>query len=262
MIVRDAESGDYEAYARLMPELRVPDPIPSREKYEESLRARMLIAAAQDGSVVGYLLYELMAEVGYIRNVVVDPARRLGGVGAALMEAARRVFEGERLQAWCLNVKPDNVAALALYGRCGLTPAYRSCAMRIPRELPPLPSPPGLTVAPLEPADEPAAETAVKLLRGQLASARAKGRMILQLQRDGALAGVAVFDPSFPGAFPFRVVDAAVGPAFLQALRERTPPDKPHLQLTVEDHDELRDALVAAGAVPFMEILHLHAPLR
>jgi ribosomal protein S18 acetylase RimI-like enzyme len=260
MEIRDASVADYEAYRRLLPELGTGDPVPSRERFA-ALCDRMLFAC-DEGQVVGFALFEVLAEVGYVRNLVSDPARRRQGIGAALMDAMRARFVAGGARTWCLNVKPGNRAAIALYERCGLAPAYRSYMLRMPRGAPAAAPVADLAFAPIAPDEDATIEDATRLLRGQLASARAKpGRVLLQLRHAGALAGVAVFDPGFPGAFPFRVIDPALGPAALEALRVLAPAGAPHVQVGVEDHAALRDALLAAGAQVHLEILHMRGAL-
>lgn len=258
--IRDAVVADYEAYTRLLPELGTGDPVPSRERF--AVMCDRMLVATDDAGVIGYALFEVLADVGYVRNLVSHPARRRQGVGAALMDAMRARFAAAGARTWCLNVKPDNHAAIALYQRCGLAPAYRSYMLRMPRAAPAAAPVADLAFAPITPDDDAAVEATTGLLRGQLASARAKpGRMLLQLRHRGVLAGAAVFDPAFPGAFPFRVLDAALGPAALEALRALAPAGAPHVQVGVEDHDALRDILLAAGAQLHLEILHMRGPL-
>jgi hypothetical protein len=65
---------------------------------------------------------------------------------------------------------------------------------------------------------------------------------------DGARAlGVAVFEPKFPGAFPFRVDDLeALAPLF-GAMRAHVPRDD-YVMLVVEDDPRLVTLLEGAGA--------------
>jgi ribosomal protein S18 acetylase RimI-like enzyme len=258
--IREATVADYEAYARLLPELGTGDPVPSRERFA-ALCDRTLVAT-EDDAIVGYALFEVLAEVGYIRNLVTDPAQRRHGIGRALMEAMRARFAGAGAHLWCLNVRPTNRPAIELYERCGLAAAYRSTMLRMPRPVPAVAPVADLAYTPVAPDDDHEVEVATGLLRGQLASARAKpGRMVLQLRHRDALRGVAVFDPAFRGAFPFRVLDPALGPAAVELLRALAPPGSPHVQCGVEDDDALRDRLLAAGAQVHLEILHMRGPL-
>lgn len=261
MEIRDATVADYDAYTRLLPELGTGDPVPSRERFA-ALCDRAMVAT-DEGVVAGYALFEVMAEVGYVRNLVSDPARRRQGIGVALMEAMRARFLARGARTWCLNVKPNNHAAIALYRRCGLAPAYRSYMLRVPRSAPAAAPVAELVLAPITPDEDAAVESVTGLLPGQLASARAKpGRMLLQVRHRGVVVGAAVFDPAFPGAFPFRLRDASLGPATVETLRALAPPGSQHVQVGVEDHDALRDILLAAGAQVHIEILHMRGPLH
>ena len=260
-MIRPATVDDYDGYARLFPHLGVDDPLPSRARFADELVDRVLVATL-DGTVVGYALVEVLADTGYVRNVVTDPAHRRRGIGRALMEAMRARFVAAGATTWCLNVKPDNTAAIALYRDCGLLPAYRSVALRIPSGAPLPAPPPDLELAPVTPDDDAVVEAAFGLLRGQLASARARpSRRVLLLRRAGEILGVGVFSSSIPGAFPFRVVDPALGSGFAALLRRLAPAGAPYLQLGVEDDEALAAALLAAGAYVQLEILHLRGPL-
>lgn len=260
MEIRDATEDDYDAYAHLFVELGVDDPVPERAWFAAEQVGRTIVAT-DGGEVIGYALYEVLADTGYVRNLVTDPRHRRRGVGRALMDELARRFRARGCTAWCLNVKPDNVAAIALYERCGMRVAYRAYTMRLPREAPPVDVPRDLEVRTVAPADDANVERAMGLLGGQLASARTRAaREVLGLYRGGALAGVAVFVTSVPGAFPFRVTDPALGPPFAQRLRERVP-GAPFVQAVVEDDDALRDALAAAGAYVALAIEHMRGPL-
>ena len=259
MQVRGGTPDDYDAYARLMPELGVDDPIPSRERFGEELAARTVIASDGD-DVVGYGLYEIMAEAGYVRNLVTDPARRRGGIGRALMEEMRRRFVAAGVREWRLNVFPGNVAAVSLYERCGMRTVYETFIVRVPAEQE-LAAAPGTELVDLAPDDDDAVERAFGLLRGQLATARGRpSRRAVGLRRDGAVVGVGVFSSNIPGAFPFRVTEPALGPGFVALLRGLVP-DARYLQLGVEDDPALRDALLAHGAHVHHEIAHMRGAL-
>jgi ribosomal protein S18 acetylase RimI-like enzyme len=118
---RSATVDDYDAYVALFAALGVDEPVPSRERFAADIVARMLIAC-DGGEAVGYALLEHLAEVGYVRNLVSSPAHRRRGIGRALMVAMRERFVARGARAWCLNVKPDNLPAIALYRECGLAP--------------------------------------------------------------------------------------------------------------------------------------------
>jgi GNAT superfamily N-acetyltransferase len=169
-VIRAATEADYEAYARLCPELGVDDPLASRELFKAELLPRMIVAT--DGyAVVGYALSDQLADTGYVRSVVTDPGLRRRGVGVALMEALRAAFVAAGETAWRLNVRPDNEPAIRLWQRCGMVEAYRACVLRVPATalLEPLPD---MALAPLVAADYAELEPRFGLPRGQLAHAR------------------------------------------------------------------------------------------
>jgi GNAT superfamily N-acetyltransferase len=260
--VRAAVDADYDAYARLFPELGVDDPLPSRERFIADLLARMLVAVEGD-EVVGYSLLEILSDTGYVRNIVTALRARRRGVGAALMAAMRARFVAAGATMWCLNVKPDNAAAIALYRGCGLAPAYHSAALRVPAQVP-LASPPDIELVPLPAEADSVIEPRFRLLRGQLASARArpsKSRHVVQLRRGNETLGVGVFSAAIPGAFPFRLVEPALAGAFIAHLRTLAPPDAAFVQVGIEDDDALRAALLALGAYVQLEILHMRGML-
>ena len=260
MIVRAATIEDHADYVRLHAELGVDDAVPGRETFLTQLMHRMLVA--DDGGVVGYLLYEVMPETGYIRNVVADPARRRAGIGRALMEAARARFVAAGTTSWRLNVKRDNTAALALYARCGLAIAYRTVVMRIPREVS-LGAPPGYVLEVLPAELDGVVEPRFALLAGQLANQRARpGRHVVQLIRDAEIVGAGVMMSGVPGCFPFRVLDRAHVEPFAALLRAQyAPPEAPWLQISAENDDGVEAEGMRLGAFVYLDLAHLEGHL-
>lgn len=261
MQVRAATFDDYDAFARLFPALGVDDPMPSRARFGDELVARTLVADTGSG-VVGYALIEALGDTCYLRNLVTDPAHRRAGVGRALMDAVRARARRGGATAWCLNVKPGNVAAIALYERCGLRAAYRACALRIASSVVLAAPPADVALVDLPPAADPELERAFHLLAGQLASARARPtRRVVQLVRGGAVLGLGVFSSAIPGAFPFKLRDPALAAAFLAHLRALAPAGAAYVQVAVEDDPALRAAIEALGGRAHLEILHMRGPL-
>ncbi len=261
MQIRDAIVADYDAYVRLFAELGVADPVASRERFAAEILPRTLVAVRPGGAVVGYAVYELLADVGYTRNVVSDPTLRRTGIGKALMAALRARFVAKGATMWCLNVKPDNAAAIGLYERCGMSAAYRATTLRIASDVALVAPAPDLALAAATAADDEHTERLLHLLRGQLASARARpSRRVLHLRRGAEIVGVGVFVASIPGAFPFRVTAPELGAPLVGLLRALAP-DRPFIQVVVEDDEPLRAALLAAGAHVYLEIVHMRGPL-
>lgn len=259
-MIRAATEADYDAYSRLFPELRVDDSPASREHFMAELRPRMIVSTDGD-AVVGYALSDQLADTGYVRNVVTDPWARGRGHGIALMEALRAAFLAAGATAWRLNVKPDNTAAIRLYTRCGMTEAYRASVLRVPASVALEPSP-DLALAPLVAADDAALEARFGLPSGQLAHARARpSRRVVKLVHGGQVAGIGVFAPSIPGAFPFHLTEPALAATFLACLRRLCAPEAPFVQVVVEADPQLRDAVLALGACVHLETSHMHGTL-
>jgi ribosomal protein S18 acetylase RimI-like enzyme len=262
--IRIAAAEDYEAFCTLFLELGIDDPVPDRSQYARDLMLRMFVA--QVGSqVVGYTLHELLDGTGYVRNLVVAPAFRGRGIGRALMEHLRRFFDDQGASRWCLNVEPSNTAAVTLYARCGLQLAYEARALRVAADafFEPDASTPEVDVRPVEPARDADLEQRFGLIRGQLASARAHpGREVLVFTEAGRPCGVAVFDPRFPGAFPFRLADARLAPGVLAYFRRRAPAHARWVQVVVEDDEPLAEALIERGATTALTYVHMRGSVR
>jgi ribosomal protein S18 acetylase RimI-like enzyme len=263
--IRPARTEDYATFARLVPELGVDDPTPSAERYEDEFRATMLIAD-RAGHPVGCAFFQLLEDVGYVRMVVSAPEARRSGVGKALMQALSRRFLAGGATTWCLNVKPDNAPAIGLYEALGMRRVHASAALRLPwRALATLPPDPA-EVAPdtLASADDTSVGAALRLPGGLLAQLRSHGRVLLKLRSltTGEPAGVAAFDPAFPGAFPFRVLRPDYAPVLLRAMRHHATPDRDWVQLVIEDDEPLVHVLKAAGAAVHLEFFHYRGPLN
>lgn len=173
-----------------------------------------------------------------------------------------RRFGAAGAREWRLNVFPENVPAVALYERCGMRIEHHTFILRVGAELELEAAPLEFAIAPVEAIDDAVVDQRFELLRGQLASARSRpSRRVMQLQREGALAGVAVFSISSSGAFPFRTVEPEIGPAFVSLLRPLAPEGARFVQLGVEADTALRDVLLARGARLHHEIVHMRGAL-
>jgi hypothetical protein len=74
--------------------------------------------------------------------------------------------------------------------------------------------------------------------------------------------GLARFDPSFPGAFPFRVRRPELARALLEAMRAHARAEFSYVGVVVEDDAALTELLRAAGAETRLEMLHLRGSLE
>lgn len=221
--IRLATPEDYPEFTRLFPELGVDDPVITKDRWQRDLAAFTWIAVRGE-AVVGYCYCQEMADRGYVRQLVVDPRARGQGVGRALMLRAAARLQRKGLQRWCLNVMTGNQPALRLYGSLGLRPRYRSVALRCPWTIVDrLPEPAfAPVVRSLAPEADAAMETAFSLATGQLAQARGRERLLFQIAdaAAGEVLGLAVFDPGFPGAFPFRLRRPDLARPLLRADRK------------------------------------------
>ncbi len=261
--VRQAARGDHPAFVSLFPELGVDDPILDEEQFQGTLVPTTLIAeSAEDGAVLGYAYYQLMKEVTYVRHVVTAPEARRQGVGRRLLQAIAERARAGRCTTWCLNVKPANAAAIALYEGLGMTQAFTSRALVMAWAKASGSDPEGLTSRPIAPEDDARVEPPMHLMAGQLASNRAlPGRVLQLLEERGEAVGAAVFHPDFPGAYPFRVARPELALVLLRALRPFARAHHDSLNVVCEGQPAVADALVAAGATVKLDIVHLKGPL-
>jgi GNAT superfamily N-acetyltransferase len=267
---RLADASDYPTYARLFADLGTGDKVPSPEIWRAEIAPDTWLFE-QSGKPAGFLYHQRLAGVAYVRQLVVTPELRGHGVGRQMMDALADDLRRAGITRWCLNVKPDNAAAIRLYEGVGMHEAYRSVALRFPwsliHELT-LPDRPVRT-CPIDPAEDAAIEQAFHMPRGQLAVRRAHGRVVLRRLHDPAAPtslglGFAAFDPDFPGAFPFRVSAPYLAQPLLDGLRAHARPDIPFIQLVVEDDDHLATLFVEHGAEVRIELAHYkgHVPAR
>lgn len=261
LTTRPAAADDYEAFTRLFPELEVPDPLPSLERFAAAIVPDALVAV-DDDRVVGITWARKRGESLHIVYLITDRAHRRRGIGVTLMHAAAVCGRALGLARWMLNVKPENLGARALYERCGMKEVMASASMRLTwTDVPRLPpSPPDTTVTPL--VDDAAFEAALGLGRGELAASRAlPGRLLFGVMHQGERVGVVGFDAAFPGASPFRLGAPSYARAVLEALRPLARAEHGHLFAFVEGDPALEAAFAAAGATVALRTLRLEGEL-
>jgi len=262
-VIRAGEPRDYAAYVRLFRELGTDDPVPPRDEWETSFLPGMLVFE-RDGAVVGYTSTRMLETAAHVTHVSVAPEARRTGVGRALMHATADKVRARGLGEWHLNVKDNNVPAIALYESLGFRRMYRAAFTRLPWERTgALPEEAGLACSLLPPEHEREVEATFGILAGRLGATRARGGRVIAQVRDAGGAAVAVgsFDPKHPGAFPFCAARPACARVLLEGLRPHARPGDSWLGVAVENNDALVDALVAAGAEVRMRILHYRGEL-
>jgi GNAT superfamily N-acetyltransferase len=262
--VSPATPADYTHFARLFPELEVPDRVPSAEHFTHVI-APLAIFARDGAAVVGYASARARGDRLHVVHVITDPAHRRRGVGRALMNALAERARAEGFHRWMLNVKPENVAARELYARFGMREILSAVSLQLAwADVAKLPAPiEGTTTRALGITDDPRFENALALDRGDLTSCRATpGRVFVGAEdRDGGVVGCAAFDPAFPGAPVLRAVTTAHARALLEAIRPHALPDHDGLFVFVEGAPALEADLFAAGARVMMRALRMEGPL-
>jgi len=256
-----ARPEDYESFVLLARELGTNDPIPGREKWQDEMAPTTLFLCEGE-KTLAYAYFNLMGETAYVRHLAVAPDRRGRGIGRKVMNELAIRFRSAGMSSWCLNVKPENVAAVRLYQSVGMRRVHSSRALRFSWDLvKALPMSDAVQAGEVREGEDRAIESELKLQEGQIADLRRKpSRVLLWLSRGGRPVGFAAFDPGFPGAFPFRVhrEDAR---ALLEAMMGRARPELSHIQVVAEDNPGLADALIDAGAEVTMAFEHYRGAL-
>lgn len=101
----------------------------SRRLFEEALEnenTTSLLALAEDGRVLGYLLFTSVLDEGGVDNIAVAPTARRQGIASALLEEFHRYGREHGLANLFLEVRPSNMGAAALYEKLG----YREVGRR------------------------------------------------------------------------------------------------------------------------------------
>ena len=260
--VRGARVEDYPDFQRMFVLLGVDDPVPDVRKWEEVFCPGTVVAEGTDGFVGAYMYVQRLKGTAYVRNLVVDPAWQGRQVGRRLLLGLAAELQKEGIFHWQLNVKPENVPAVRLYRRVGMERAWRSATFRggwgwvdgLGGEGGGDRGVRGVVIG----AEEDGWwERAFDLPGGQIDQARSRSRRHpLGLLEEESPVGLAIFDPGFPGAFPFRVRRVSLVRPLLELMRPFARPEHDHVHVTVEDDAALQQFLVEQGATMKMEIDH------
>lgn len=253
--LRPATPDDYAAFVRLYPHLGNDDPLPEAARFERELVSGMVFLE-EDGREVGLVRCELLAEEGFVRTLIVEPAWRRRGYGRRLMSATAAWLRTHGRTRWRLNHLTGNEPAETLYRSLGFTTVHTTTIVRLPWDAVARLPAAAATVGPIDPADDGAFEAALALPAGQVAHLRAQGPILLGARAGGEF-GLARFDPAFPGAYPFRATTPAPFRPLLEAMRPSARPGDPWVQLVIEDGPAAVAALEAAGARRFRELVQL-----
>ena len=258
--LRPAAPDDYASFVRFFGELGVPDPVPPQERW-----AQLMLPTTgfleQDGAAVAYAYWEPQPPVGYVRHVVVAPEQRGRRLGYTLMAALKQELSMRGCTRWCLNVRTSNESARRLYHGVGMTDRYLSSALRLPwASVTNLPASETVTAMSVSANDDPALEQRFSLLPGTLEIRRRRPDILVVAATSTSgptEQGLAVFDPNFPGAYPFRAFAPGAARAILEHLAQHRRPEHSDLQLVIEDDAELTALLAQAGARQLFEVVHM-----
>ena len=122
MTIRQATTEDVPAVAALEAVCFPADPWP------EKLFAHWmggLLAAEEDGAIVGYAALSGVLDEGSLDNIAVAPEHRRRGVADALLSALEAMGREKGLSFITLEVRASNGAAIALYEKHGFAPVGR-----------------------------------------------------------------------------------------------------------------------------------------
>ena len=98
------------------------NPWPERSyRYEltDNPAAQLFVAKLDDGAVVAYLGYWLIADEVHISTFAVHPEFRLNGIGEDLLRMALSDAQMKGAQIATLEVRESNAAAISLYEKLG-----------------------------------------------------------------------------------------------------------------------------------------------
>jgi ribosomal-protein-alanine N-acetyltransferase len=96
--------------------------------FERFLGQPGFLVAEEDGSVVGFVVADIIAShgrpVGHVKNLAVHPDRRGEGVATTLLSRVMMVLTGGGVDSVKLEVRADNEAARSLYDEFGFDPVH------------------------------------------------------------------------------------------------------------------------------------------
>jgi ribosomal protein S18 acetylase RimI-like enzyme len=255
-------SSDYEAFARLFPELAVIESAPSFERFCESIAPESIFV--REGDVVaGYAWSRARGEKLHVVHVIVAPTHRRRGVGKFIMNAIAEHGRKSGFESWMLNVKPENAAARALYESCGMRNAGESVSMRFRwNDISNLETAPDVSVRLLEPHEDARFEEALSFDRDEVSNYRALHRLIFGAENSkNEIVGVGVFDRGFPGVSPLRIAASTVARSLFEKMREHALPDHDSIFVFVEKDSKLELTLTKANAEPVMRVLRMEGAI-
>src|SRR5688572_26640951 len=225
-----------------------------------------IFAHDENGRILGYAYWVVLKDTVHLSHVVVAKDARRQGVGRALMEAVRDRARQTGRPVLSLNVNPRNDPAVRLYASFGMKRVYESKALQLRWEiidaLPDDATPLAKVARPIEPAEDERVEREANIVSGYLTDARSRsGRVLFLIENDGALVAAAVFDTTFPGAYPFKAKSETAALSLLRALRPYARAEDAIVNVVVMDQLPIAEAVLARGATIRLETVDLRGAL-
>jgi ribosomal protein S18 acetylase RimI-like enzyme len=262
-LMRDAAASDYDDFVRLFAELKVSDPVPTQERFASEI-APHTVYCIESGQRLAYAFWKKYGNAAHVVHLAVASGHRGRGVGRAVMSEVATRASAAGCATWYLNVKKDNVVAIALYQRCGMRMAFESVLVELPwANLPRLPAGSAARAFDVDVTSDRLVEETFALPTGVVASRRAVPECALIAMREQErVVGFAAFDPAFPGASPFRVASPQHALPLLEAVRPRARREHAFVRLSIENDAELAATLRAAGAIIVHELARMTGNLE
>jgi len=94
----------------------------SRRLFEEVLEgdsSAALVSQAENGSLLGYLVFSIVLDEGSIDNIAVSPQARRQGIATELLKTLHYFARQWGVAFLTLEVRPSNADATALYQKLG-----------------------------------------------------------------------------------------------------------------------------------------------
>jgi GNAT superfamily N-acetyltransferase len=259
---RLATIDDYPSFARLFPELAVPDPTPSLESFGKHWLPRVVIASDAANTVVGYSFWNLFGDTFHVSNVVTAPEARRRGVGRVLLDDLRQRAREAGAVRWYLNVKQDNAVAIRLYERCGFAIDREGWTLTVPWEATAsLPHAPYARAVAAIPDDDARIAQFLAVDHARVARARSRqGAVLTMLEDSTGVVGFGAFDPSFPGVHPIALAHPDLARALLESFRPQARHD--YVRVMIDGDRALADLLRDGGATLNFALFRMGASLE
>ena len=257
-MIRPGEPRDYDAFTRLFAAFGIPDPVPTRERFVETLIPQIRVAV-RDDQVVGFCSWRPYGTLVHVVQLAVAPTMRGQRIGEQLLLDVRARALAAGCTRWYLNVKRDNASAIKLYERVGFRFEFESVAFKVPWRCV---RPQVVRSRLAERSDDPVIAMTLDVPLERIAQFRTRNLLHLVTLRDGdAITGFAAFDPELPGTVVFRAARPELAAAVLEAMRPYALPAFDFVRVAIEGNAPLAAAMIELGAELVFELLRLAGPL-